>query len=371
MEEKMEKINRKIVSILALTLLCLSSGYSLTITHGPYLTNMSEDAVTVVWFTDKPACSQVEYGPSYSLVEEGAEKGLMNVTTHHKIRLTGLTPGTEYSYRVSSSEATNYVAYWASMGPAIKSADYSFRTFDRDDPSVSFTFVSDTKNNGTKLKSFFSAMDMSALDFVVLGGNCLSYLENSSTIISELVDPVTESFATERPFVFLRGKEEMAGEIAQSLIDYFPVGEHRYYQVFTKGDATFFAIDAGMDKPDSDLIRSEDYKKKELQWFKNYINAKKDIVDSSAFKIALSSQKDFGYGNSDDWSNFLIENDVKFLLSGNEDAYYHREPSGGLTYHTVVVGYDNYCKVDITESSIKVAVYKNDGTSVDTFSIEK
>ncbi|MFC1565255.1 hypothetical protein ACFL6G_09985, partial [candidate division KSB1 bacterium] len=33
----------------------------LTITHGPYLLDPAEDAITVVWFTNKPCLTWVEY----------------------------------------------------------------------------------------------------------------------------------------------------------------------------------------------------------------------------------------------------------------------------------------------------------------------
>ena len=87
------------------------------ITAGPYLQNVARDAVTIMWHTDEPATSLVEYErtarlgwsaydgrpePTYPCRKESRE-----LRTIHAVRLTGLETEQDYFYRVSSSFPDN------------------------------------------------------------------------------------------------------------------------------------------------------------------------------------------------------------------------------------------------------------------------
>jgi phosphodiesterase/alkaline phosphatase D-like protein len=91
-------------------------------THGPYLQLPDTTSMTVVWHTNRPAVSRVEYWERANPVRAGAElappapdririaisahHGLLdNDRTSHAIRLHGLKPGTTYAYRVISRMA--------------------------------------------------------------------------------------------------------------------------------------------------------------------------------------------------------------------------------------------------------------------------
>lgn len=72
---------------------------SVKITHGPYLQNLSENEVTVVWTTDKPCKSWVEFSKKedgknfYSQLPRKAyasQDGLCCVDTLHRVTITGL-----------------------------------------------------------------------------------------------------------------------------------------------------------------------------------------------------------------------------------------------------------------------------------------
>ena len=84
---------------------------SVKITHGPYLQNLSENEVTVVWTTDKPCKSWVEFSKKeagksfYSQLPRKAyasQDGLCCVDTLHRVTITGLEKNTTYFYRVLS-----------------------------------------------------------------------------------------------------------------------------------------------------------------------------------------------------------------------------------------------------------------------------
>lgn len=81
------------------------------ITHGPYLCDMSQDGVTVVWTTNRPALSWVEASPADSLAPAPPPRHYQTVAgrklagrTLHAVRVRGLQPGTDYRYRIFSQE---------------------------------------------------------------------------------------------------------------------------------------------------------------------------------------------------------------------------------------------------------------------------
>jgi hypothetical protein len=73
--------------------------WALTLTRGPYIGRPDDSAVAVVWMTDAPSDSRVEYslaGESWLEVHDP------DSVTRHVVRLSGLTPGALYRYRVFS-----------------------------------------------------------------------------------------------------------------------------------------------------------------------------------------------------------------------------------------------------------------------------
>jgi len=87
------------------------------ITNGPTVTGISSDEATVNWSTDESSTSFVDYGltDSYEL-GSASQAGL---TTNHVVALAGLTLGTTYHYRVTSTD---------NCGNTVQSGDNTFTT---------------------------------------------------------------------------------------------------------------------------------------------------------------------------------------------------------------------------------------------------
>src|SRR5512140_146379 len=90
---------------------------SFKITHGPWLCDMNETGVSIVWMTNKNAVSWVEIAPDdesnfyakdlprYFDSQNGRKQA---ATRLHKVRLENLQPGTKYRYAVFSREVLNW-----------------------------------------------------------------------------------------------------------------------------------------------------------------------------------------------------------------------------------------------------------------------
>jgi hypothetical protein len=68
------------------------------------VSEVTESSATIIWTTDEPATSQVEYGetPTYGLVTDLDE----SLVTNHSIRLDGLNTDTTYYFSVKSKDAS-------------------------------------------------------------------------------------------------------------------------------------------------------------------------------------------------------------------------------------------------------------------------
>src|SRR5512139_2755633 len=80
-----------------LVVLLLFTG-SVALTRGPYLQSVTPTSAIIVWRTDLPGSSRVDYGVG----DYTHSIDLPDPTTEHMITLTDLITGTEVLYRVST-----------------------------------------------------------------------------------------------------------------------------------------------------------------------------------------------------------------------------------------------------------------------------
>ena len=78
------------------------------ILYGPYLQNVKDTEVTLVWESDKPSVGWVEIAPNDDSHFYGEERpkyydttnGVKNTATLHTVKVKGLQPATTYRYRI-------------------------------------------------------------------------------------------------------------------------------------------------------------------------------------------------------------------------------------------------------------------------------
>lgn len=116
-----------LVALLTLAASVPAAGADPALVRGPYLTKARRTSITIAWRTDAAGTSVVRWGTGSTLdqVATGPDG------TTHKVRLTGLVPGTRYSYRVETDGVP--------LG-----RQRAFRTLDPSgDPSFRFAVVGD------------------------------------------------------------------------------------------------------------------------------------------------------------------------------------------------------------------------------------
>ncbi len=239
------------------------------ITHGPYLQLPSATSMTVVWHTNKPAVSKVEYWPATGAavpdVSQGsgtshrpdpsqapdrvmtaisAAHGLIdNDRTSHVIRLGGLRPGTTYQYRVISREFQGYEKqHIVKYGETVSGEAYSFTTLlpmtgaAKPAGAYSFPVFSDIHENSKRLDAMLAKIDWSVTPFVVFNGDMVNDFMNVDqpftgfvdVSVSRLRSPADDRASARQapiqtiPFIYIRGNHDVRGRYARRLTDYFP-----------------------------------------------------------------------------------------------------------------------------------------------------
>ena len=105
------------------------------ITTPPTVTGITKTSAIIEWQTDEPSDSVVEYGVNTSY---GSKSTLADYVTQHSVTLSGLSPDTDYDFRVSSTDAhgNGPPLKWNATNP---SNNYTFKTNNIDDQAPAIT----------------------------------------------------------------------------------------------------------------------------------------------------------------------------------------------------------------------------------------
>jgi hypothetical protein len=116
------------------------------------VTEVQPDSVTISWMTDMKADSSVRFGRSAAY---DFETGTNRDVTAHSLTLRGLSPGTEYHYRVFSNSAADMEA---------SSADLQFKTAKGRDTNL---VIPSTPFGWLKLTGLFAGLVLAFLLLIV------------------------------------------------------------------------------------------------------------------------------------------------------------------------------------------------------------
>jgi len=353
------------------------------ITHGPYLVDPSEDSITVVWMTDTPSHALVRYGDGATLDKEAENRshGLLDVTTRHAVRLSGLAPGRTYRYQVVATRVVKLNAYWPEKGLATEGPVRTFRTFDRSQASTTFSVITDTHEDVARINALMQRIDWKASEFLAQTGDAFHWLDSEDQLFGKWLDPVAKALAGERPLVFARGNHEWRGPFARSLFDYLPTAEGRFYVARDVGPVHLLVLDSGEDKPDetnvySRLNRSEPYLAEQLQWLGKHRESAARMT-SAPFRVVLMHQPRWGsmpQGQAR-WIEAANAAGVDLVIAGHTHRFGRIAPgSPGFEqarFMTVVLGQDQVATVRATGDSIVVMVTTTTGEVVDTITVQR
>ncbi|HCO68426.1 MAG TPA: endonuclease [Dysgonomonas sp.] len=223
----------------------------------PYLQNPSETGMTVMWITNVPCRSWVEYGTDPSdmkRVRTFIEGEMVANNTINKIRLEDLQPGTKYYYRAVSQEITQYRSYYKEFGDTVYSDISSFETWNPAKKDFTVLVFNDIHKNFKMLDTLAMQVKNIDYDLVIFNGDCLDDVERESDIVESVNYYAKHLKGSQVPSIYMRGNHETRGEYSVLLWNYLDQKGGHSFGSFTLGDARFVFLDNGEDKPDTHWV---------------------------------------------------------------------------------------------------------------------
>lgn len=378
---------KKIIATLIFAIVSISAfgGIKLDITYGPWVENVTDDGFTVVWITPQNTMCWVEVAPDdgTSFYEQVRPQfyesvgGRRTAGTVHSIRVSGLNPGQAYRYKLYGKVELDNSEFYAIAfsGPRSNTVENRIRTLDSNSGSCRFTMVNDIHQDDAKFRKLMDGVTRDNTDFIVMNGDIVSAARSVDTVIKHTFVPIAEQVAN-IPVVFARGNHESRGEDFYKLPSLFPTPTGEFYYTFRQGPVAFVVLDAGEDKPDSDVEYSgtadfDRYREAEAEWLKKAV--KDPMFASAKYKVAIIhiptiNEKDSWYGQKEASRLFLQtlnEAGIDLMLSGHLHKYLVREKgTAGNSFPIVVNSNTERLDFEADQNGMKLRIYDMDGKLV-------
>ncbi|TDE28221.1 MULTISPECIES: FN3 domain-containing metallophosphoesterase family protein [Flavobacterium] len=353
----------------------------------PYLQVPSPDSMTIRWVTNKLCYSWLEYGEGNNLDKKMHQvtDGLVNAHNRiNSVTLQNLKPNTAYSYRVVSKEITSFQPYSLKYGETITSDTYSFTTPKENPEEVSWLIMNDIHDRPHSIPHLLKLNGDEAFDYVFFNGDIFDYQEDEKQIIDHMLNPCTESFASTKPFLFVRGNHETRGKYARELKNYFSTKGDKGYYAYEWGPVFTVVLDTGEDKPDNHqvyggIVGFDDYRKEQRKWAEEVMRSK--AFKKAKFRVVMMHIPHF---HSDEehgtmhcrqlFAPLFDRYKVDIVLSGHTHTYGVHPPTTDHSYPIIIgggpkEGNRTLIKVKADMKSLNVSMLKDDGTEVGKYFI--
>lgn len=316
----------------------------------PYLQNLTESSVTILCITNAKAHSWIEYGAkNLELRTETHSDGFVQANNSlHKIKLSGLQAHTTYKYRVASRPIVKFDPYDLVFGETVLSDVFSFTTPATHADSVSCIILNDIHDRPYSFSDLLSLCGDFNYDFVALNGDMFDYQTDEKQLIDHLIEPCTKLFASERPFLMIRGNHETRGKYARHFKDYFTYKDNEYYFSFKQGPVHWIVLDTGEDKEDSapaygEIVSFDQFRETQAIWLAKELQ-KPEFKDCK-YRVVLMHIPVF---HSGDWHGTMHcrklfhpifeKHGVDVVISGHTHTYGIHLPNNEHRYPIIIGG---------------------------------
>ena len=381
-----------------LLLLIFISGLSETvkavkIIYGPYLQMIGETEASIVWVTDKKSLSWVEIAPDDGMNFYAEQRpqffetflGRKVLGTVHKIKLTGLTKGTAYRYRIFSQEVMEEQDYQIFYGPIASTNVYTkapltFRTLDSSQEKVRFFMVNDIHGNNDLFNSLLKEVKKGETDFVLFNGDMVSHMDSEQQLFEGFVTSAVKKFASEIPFYMVRGNHESRGRFAQNYLKYFPTPTGMPYYTFKQGPVFFIIMDGGEDKPDNDIEylgtgAFDAYREEEAAWLQQVVASQE--FKTAPFKVVVihvPPTQSTWHGPLHTKKMFvpiLNKAGIDLMLCGHLHQHIYAEPgTEGCNFPLLINSNKQVLDVSADNKTLNIVVKDEAGNPVKTFTFQ-
>lgn len=352
----------------------------------PYLQALTPTSVSIMCITSKNANTWLTYGEAEPSIKEQSESdGFKEANqTLFNIKLTHLTPGKTYYYKVFSKEITSFQPYKLTYGEEIETSVFKFTTPLESSNDVSCLILNDIHDRPNSFAELISLNKEKPYDFVFMNGDMFDYQEDEKQLIDHLIAPCTQLFAKEKPFILSRGNHETRGKFARDIKPYFAYPENDYFFTFRQGPVFFIVLDSGEDKPDdatvyAGIVNFDDYREKQARWLAKVMQSK--AYQDAPYKVVFMHIPPF---HSGDWHGTLHcrklfnplfeQHKVDLVISGHTHEYGVHGPEADHTYPIIIGGGPGngsrtLIRLDASLKELKVVMTADNNQIVGEYSI--
>ena len=348
----------------------------IAIIKGPYLQNVTQNSITIMWETNETTPSLIEYGSNPEQITSS------NNVKIHEVTIAGLAPSTPYNYRVSID---GYNASWTNW--------LTFLTSPDDNQLFRIAVYGDTRTFPSDHSQVVRAIMYNNPEIVFHVGDLV---ENGRCLDEwgvQFFSPAAPLMGNITLFPVLGNHEySMSGKCKTDpkmwYYDYFSLPGNEQWYALTYGNVRFIILDTNDDFSHG----SAQYK-----WLVNELESSE--YNDSKWQFVFFHHPPYtssGHVGNEYVQNYLVtlfeQFDVDIVFSGHNHNYersykngiYYILTGGGgadLTdYHINSLVYNPYSQVrvknyhhvtlDITQQHVLLNAWLNDGRVIDTFRID-
>jgi acid phosphatase type 7 len=390
---------------MAAGVICLfgaASAWCATAYHTPYIQNVGDTRATVIWSTRENVASSVQYSTdqSFGLRSQSTVRQLPISETNlnfpiyqHRAELTGLAPGTEYSYRIVMADGTNLVM------PGVTNLsthpDYRFRS--AGPGPMTFLVFGDSGSGSPDQQQITGTLVKERPNFVVHVGD-MAYEDGNHLQFQANYFEYYQLIMRRAPFFPAPGNHEYYTQRAAPYLALHAVPSEtvpeidrgRYYS-FDWGAAHFVSLD-------SNLLDSGITAARMIEWLEQDLSRSKapwKIVFFHHLPYPLEHHLDDPYAamSHSQLVPVLEKHNVQLVFTGHEHTYMRTKPlrgdvpvsSGRGTVYVTTGGAGgqghgapmrdfvaramavyHYLRVEADESRITIRAVDKDGRVLDT-----
>jgi len=359
-------------------------------TASPYLQHAAPDSMVVMCITNLPAYSWVEFGETNALGQKAhsVTNGLVDAYNRvNRIKLNNLKPGTKYYYRVVSKEITGFEPYKLTYGNTLESEVHSFTMPAERSENMRCLIMNDIHDRPKSIPHLVQMNGTDPYDFVFFNGDVFDYQSDEQQIVDHMLQPCISSFATEKPFMYVRGNHETRGKYSRDLHHYFTTPQDNQYYTFTWGPVHFTVLDTGEDKTDdtpvyAGIVDFDAYRKEQQLWLQEVMQSK--AYKKAKYKVVLMHIPPFYSG---DWHGTMHcrelfnpvfnKNRVDMVISGHTHKYGVHPPVKEQHLYPVIIGGGpkegtrTLIKLQADASSLRLTMLDDSGKEVGNYTVAK